>query len=373
MHVHYYPADTAYLKTGAFATRYALPLEWSSAGVLQGALVEEARTNLCLQSSNLTTTWANTNTTDAKNATGVTGVANSASTLTAANAAGVGMYVEQAITWTAATYTTSVIYKYASNERYVQINTWDGTTVRYANFDLLSGVVGTTGNATSTITALGNGFYRCSMTSSTNHAAASGSIVLAFIDSASSASIPTVTRTGTETQIIEMVQAEAGTFATSPIETFASTVTRAADNVSLATTAFPYGGGTANTVYTEFDCGPGYTALGGILGDASVDTFAYRSGASLVAYDGTDVHTYSGSALANNATIKAALAWSGTTSSSSTNGGTVQTGTAYRYTTVSSLVLGAIFGSAGGVVRLRKVMVLPRRQTNGELVTTTTP
>lgn len=83
VHTYDYPADQTYLKTTS-AARYALPIEFDSSGNPLGLLVEEARTNLCLWSDDLTNAaWVKTNATAAKTATGPDGVANSASTLTA--------------------------------------------------------------------------------------------------------------------------------------------------------------------------------------------------------------------------------------------------------------------------------------------------
>jgi hypothetical protein len=75
-----------YLHTTATArTDYFYPTSLAC----QGLLVEEARTNICLYARDLTqSSWVNSNSTDALTATGVDGVANTASTLTASAANG---------------------------------------------------------------------------------------------------------------------------------------------------------------------------------------------------------------------------------------------------------------------------------------------
>jgi hypothetical protein len=76
----YTPTTTA----AVYSQYYALPREWNAAGVCQGILCEEARTNLALFSRDCSNAaWTKTNVTAAYTATGVDNVANSASTLTA--------------------------------------------------------------------------------------------------------------------------------------------------------------------------------------------------------------------------------------------------------------------------------------------------
>jgi hypothetical protein len=72
-----------------YSANYDLPREWNSSGVCQGLLVEEARTNICLYARDLTqSNYVKTSATAALTATGVDGVANTASTLTASAANG---------------------------------------------------------------------------------------------------------------------------------------------------------------------------------------------------------------------------------------------------------------------------------------------
>jgi hypothetical protein len=67
-----------------YSANYDLPREWNSSGVCQGLLQEEARTNICLYARDLSqSNYTKTSATAALTATGVDGVANTASTLTA--------------------------------------------------------------------------------------------------------------------------------------------------------------------------------------------------------------------------------------------------------------------------------------------------
>ncbi|RUU29756.1 hypothetical protein [Mesorhizobium sp. M6A.T.Ce.TU.016.01.1.1] len=82
------PVEAGYVATTA-AKRYDLPFEWDEFGNLLGVLSEQQRINLALWGSDLANAaWVKTNVTAAKTATGITGVANSATTLTATAGAG---------------------------------------------------------------------------------------------------------------------------------------------------------------------------------------------------------------------------------------------------------------------------------------------
>ena len=69
-----------------------------------------------------------------------------------------------AVTMVAGDRTFSVYAKYGNN-RWLAIQTYDGASSWVASFDLLNGVVGTkTASATSSITSVGNGWYRLTIT-----------------------------------------------------------------------------------------------------------------------------------------------------------------------------------------------------------------
>ena len=208
-----------------------------------GLLIEQSSTNLLLQSQNLGTTWLtsgtssvaiNSNTAPDGTSTGNKITANSAT----------NSYILQSFTTSATTYTLSAYLKagtnnYASLLYQVGANTYAG-----AVFDLSLGVVGETKSGTTTstqvisssITSVGNGWYRCSMTFSTTSvgtyysfiqfaAAATGNIWSIF----GNISVITIGNT----IFAWGVQLETFLASTSYITTTTAQVTRAADNASI--------------------------------------------------------------------------------------------------------------------------------------------
>jgi hypothetical protein len=141
----------------------------ASTATFYGTQTAKAEENLLLQSQTFdtVTAWANSGTTVAAN-TGDTTAPDGTSTaeeITASAGAAVHVIDAQAATYSTingAQYAYSVFAKKGTLnfiQLYVQS---DGTT--HANFDLDTGVVGTTGGTVTTaITSVGNGWYRCSM------------------------------------------------------------------------------------------------------------------------------------------------------------------------------------------------------------------
>jgi hypothetical protein len=145
----------------------------------------------------------------------------------------------RAITFVAGTnYTLSVFAKVkpGSAQRYLMLVYNSGyANIHGVNFDLVAGTVGATFNASGTITALPDGWYRVSMTPNAN-ATGAGSlrIRISNVNTSGNINVPTpYTGDGASGFILWQAQVETGSVATSPIVTVASTVARSADAVSL--------------------------------------------------------------------------------------------------------------------------------------------
>ena len=236
---HFYrgPADTTYLPTTS-AARYSLPIEWGVDGNPLGVLVESAATNLLTESTDLETWTDSDTTTSAAGITtpfGTTGaykiIPNTSNTnhnigrSFAGSPTGVHSVIVKA-----AEYSKVMVYE--GNEGY--------------GFDLSSGttssVSGITPPSDFGIIDLNNGWYRCWI-----YGASSSYTRIYVLEDFSGFSFA---GDGTSGVYAVHGQFETGSVATSIIETQGSTVTRAADNLSIATSAFPHSA-TAGTLYIE--------------------------------------------------------------------------------------------------------------------------
>ena len=243
-HLRRAPSDSTYLATTS-AARYDLPFEWNTSGVLQRILTEEARTNLLTYCSDLTNAaWTKDNVTAVKTATGPDGVANSATTLKEASGSFSNFRVYVLLTSYTGAYTISLYAKANGRDR-MEIRKPDGGDGAWVRFDLTNITATDSGSgptATSTIVDVGNGWRRCSITVT----AAASVTTAALIQLVDSSNNRNYTGDGASGVHVWGVQLEAGSTATSPIETLGSTVTRVSDldKLGIAKTAFPWNSGT---------------------------------------------------------------------------------------------------------------------------------
>jgi hypothetical protein len=198
-----------------------------------GLLVEEARTNLLLRSEEFdNASWTKValtttpNTTTAPNGTIAADsvIPNTVTTL---------FYTQQNVTTTASTVYTWSVYAKANGFSWIFLDAFDDSNHR-TWFNIADGVVGTVeaGN-TSTVTSVGNGWYRCTLTRSST----GGSVAYA-IAIVSGNNVVSGTGNSSNGVYVWGAQLEAGSFPTSYIPTTTATATRAADVASITGTNF---------------------------------------------------------------------------------------------------------------------------------------
>jgi hypothetical protein len=374
-HVRQTPCDHTYLATTT-AARYALPLEWNSSGSLLGLLVEEARTNSFTYSNTFSNAaWTKTAVSVAQNATGPDGLT-SAWTMTD-SVATTNFRVSQAPTMTAASWTHS-IYAKAGTTSWLRILVDSTSTGNLAAFfNVSAGTVGTVGaGLTATITSVGNGWYRCSVVATMTVAACRIYYQMATADNQVS-----YTGDGTGTLLLWGAQTELGAFITSPIETFASTVTRAVDEIRLATTAFPLSA-TTSTIFGEFITpaviSANTSSIVQLVGVDSSNRYMLRNDTLATprfimstTADFNSVVFDLGTLTAGNVQ-KMAAGIAANDVAAVLDGGTVSTDALNTIPTVTTLHIGSRNLNAelcNGIIR--KIMYLPRRMSNAELQTLT--
>jgi hypothetical protein len=278
---------------------------------------------------------------------------------------------------------TFSVYAKAGGYNYLQMLWGSGTD--YANFNLTgAGSVSQNSGASPTITAVGNGWYRCTITST-----------LAGPSTVYLQPVPVGTETRYATYLGDAVsgvyawgaQLEAAAFASSYIPTVASQVTRAVDLASVDTMS-PWFNERLGTLYAEFDV-VGYDttlfpcivqlgirsigsrgALHVVNGSSATTSFNIFDGAGN--YQGVNTPV----AYTLGAIRKMAGAYATNDSASSIDASTPTTDTSVTLATgLNVLAIGnyALFGSNNGASQhIRRIAYYPRRMNNADLQTLTT-
>jgi len=224
------------------AARFDHRLE-SGSWVNKGLLIEEQRTNICLQSENIGTTWVNANTTESLNAIDAPDGNTTADELIADVGTATVYYINQVITTSPnQTFSTSVYVKNndAGFFRIQVQNAAASSNFIRCWFDVANGTVGTANNggngsgATGFIEDVGDGWYRCTLVGKPDTSGASIR-VLFTVQTADGQN--TWDSTG-ESLYLWGAQVEVGAFPTSYIATTTASVTRNADLASMTGTDF---------------------------------------------------------------------------------------------------------------------------------------
>ena len=263
-----------------------------------GLLVEEARTNLIVQSENLGTTWTTTGllafgSGSTLNATVAPDGATTADLVTENSSASEHRIETAAISWVAnTTYTLTIFAKANGRTRmdFFGVGGGNFTGGRNASFNLSTGEVIATDGAVASIDARANGWYRVRITFTTSAAPSASQLFIRFLNNSNNFSY---TGDGTSGIYFWGAQLEAGAFPTSYIPTVASTVTRAADVASITGSNFSsWYNQTEGTMFASGD----FVALGansfsriiGLAGaNAGTDEISFHSRVAVGTGDGS--------------------------------------------------------------------------------------
>lgn len=253
----------------------------------KGLLIEESRTNLLLQSRDMTqAVWSKTDVTPLRNQVGIDGVANSACLMTEGSAGtAITTQIGAALTAGSTISTTKIVKR--GNVDWFRIVLRDSTLSDGASawFNLGTGVKGSAvviglGTAvSSTMTSLGGGWYKCVVSCVPN-----GSYTQGAISFLSSTADNSAVRVSGATYILDCAQLEVGASASSYIPTAASTVTRSADNASMTGTNFSsWFSATQGTFVVEGDSlsvgGRSFTVSDGTINNQIFSAYNIASGA----------------------------------------------------------------------------------------------
>lgn len=211
---------------------------YTNAGVSRGIIIEPAATNTTYPSNDVGA-WDQVNNFVAASSTsnqtagpdGTTSAAKfSEDTSTSSHFGGpTGVTSFTSVPW------TTSIYLKAGTATVAQLLVGSPASTAYANFNLSTGAVGTTGNgATAGIESAGNGWYRCWISYTPSAVSTSGLFICLANNNTSAIRTPNYTGTGAYIYAWG-AQVELGTGPTTLIPTTSANVTRSADNVSFTT------------------------------------------------------------------------------------------------------------------------------------------
>jgi hypothetical protein len=343
-----------------------------------GLLIEEQRTNLLLQSQTFdSASWSKIGATVTANTTTAPDGTTTADTLVEDTSTGVHIAFQAGSFVAGTTYTITVFAKAGTRTRLNMINV--GGVSYEGNFDLLTGTVISSPLGTASITAAGNGWYRCQMTS-TAGATASGNVQFRLVSSGTTTSY---TGDGTSGLFLWGAQLEAGASATSYIPTVASQVTRSADDATMTGTNFTswfnasqgsfvadwsvlaLNSAVRRYVWSGTDTGTQRLSFRALDIGANNPTAAIGTGAAVVSLNG---NTYTA-----NTNVRAAVAY-GSSMALSQNGATPVADASAASVSISSLSIGS-WNLFGGYLNghIRSIAYYNTRLPNATLQELTAP
>lgn len=341
----------------------------------KGLLVEEQRTNLVTYSEQFdNASWTKLNATVTANAATApdgTSAADFVVPDTTNNQHG----VFKSVTTASGTAYTHSVYAKAGGYDWLYMTEGNNVTAQ-ASFNLATGVLGTvsgTGSPSATITPVGNGWYRCTLTLTPiasphniqfrpNNANGGG----AFAGN------------GTSGIYIYGAQLEAGAFATSYIPTVASQVTRTADQCSIVAPNFaPWYNQSEGTFVASFDMAGGSAALSSNRAvlvareSATSNHYIYNGSGQVTGWtvvSGVDQAFLTTGAVVADTVTNIAYAYKTNDFAASRNGGTVATDTSGTLPVPTALGIGS--NSASSLFlsgHIRSIRYYPTRLTNAQL------
>jgi hypothetical protein len=339
-----------------------------------GLLVEEQRTNLLLRSEEFDNAyWLKSNATITSNTviapdgtlTGDKLVENTA------NATHFIYSGSQAFV-SGTSYTLSVYAKKGERQYLVlQLPSAAFPSASNATFDLDSATFNLgAGSPTASITDVGNGVYRCSITkTATSSASSNGAFI--YVTNSASATINAYTGDGYSGIYIWGAQVEAGAFPTSYIPTVASQVTRSADSASMTGTNFSdWYRADEGSFYAEGSLSSGTRYISLISSNLAnqIEVIQSGSGVNLFVYTNSSVQmNTTPSANAPLTPNKVAFAYKTNDCAGSVNSGAVTTDTSVVLPLVSKLQLSGNGNGSRGLGHYKKLAYYPTRLSNTQL------
>jgi hypothetical protein len=347
-----------------------------------GYLAEGARTNLCLQSENLATTWTTPAASISANATTAPDGTSTADKLVEASDVGQTHFLTQSIVKAGSeiTYAWSIWAKAAERTK-IQLRIDGNTSNRVtAEVDLSAGTIGSATAAgvgwtavSSFIKAYPNGWYRCGIvaTSSTETVVRT----IAILEDAGGGTA--YNGDGTSGAYFWGAQLEAAAFASSYIPTTTASVARNADVLTYPTTGWL--NASAGTLFGHGQIYAVTTAQGiASLDDGSVNNRidlrpnSTANSVAIITAATVGQATLTGTTWTINVTHKMTVAYASNDAIMANDGSLSSPDTSVTVPTVTTLSVGSLAaGAFQNFGPIRRVAYFPRRLLNATLVTLT--
>lgn len=374
---------TAYGADGKLYTAAADELrhEWDAlTGEYKGFLVEGAATNLATYSDDLSNAvYTKENLTVSVNSGVAPDGTNSLDKLVENTTAGVNHTTFSTHSIIAGSINCVSSYVRAGERTKGQIRFKDTTTWSTyikCEFDLTTKTAalityGAVENASAGIVDCGGGLFRVWASGKVDNVSTAIAMELVLLNSSG---VETYTGDGASGLYAGCVQVEMGSYPTSYIPTTSAQVTRAADSLSIATSAFPFNA-VEGALYVELtrlslahtDYPPVISLDNGTAdGGNTVHVYAVPSSAALQGYVRNAYAMQAdftlGTGITAGVSARAALAYKANDIAGCTNGGTVGTDTSATLPTMTRLIMGGAWAG-----HIRHVAYFPRRLSNTEL------
>jgi len=263
---------------------------------------------------------------------------------------------------------TNSVYAKANGVNFLYIRFEDKANAsNYVYFNLSTGTVSATVGSlstTATITPVGNGWYRCTVTG--NSASGSGGNNMLLIGLSDASGSTYLTASATNGIYIWGAQFEQGSFSTSYIPTIASTVTRSADVASVNTLS-PWWNNVEGTLFADYTASESsYVVIP--YTDAN-NYMILNAGTTGSAFDVVNAGSVQASIGTRSLSAKIAARFKSNDFAVCLNGGAVATDTAGTVPSITDrLALGYFPGVSVRINgHLRRVAFYPRALTSAEL------
>ena len=232
---------TDYIETGATTAQAGiledLPrIDYSGGASCPALLLEPQRTNFEAHSEYLDAAAVKDNVVITSNATtSLEGVDNASNLVDNATSGLHRFYSIPSTTAASGVTMTHSIFAKANGHSWFQLSSGGQTNDQWANFDLTNGVIGnSSASANADIQPMGNGWYRCVINSTTSASSALVATIPTLTnDTDASTRSPVYSGSGNGVFLYGL-QCEEGSYPTSYIPTYGSSVTRSVDGLSIS-------------------------------------------------------------------------------------------------------------------------------------------